>query len=417
MAIPQGKVFDPETMALIDAPPAKEKTADTTAVKTEDEPIEEEAPDPDAKPKEEEPKEEEPKEEEPKEEEPGEKEKEPEVVNQGVDDFIKEKYSEKLGVETEDALDEKLEELIQLSTEHEALKAELAELKASEGKPKFSSKQEEKAYEFLKEFDVTRMSEGMQTLARIVTMDLEHAEPRIMLEEKFIIEHPELTREESLRKFSKDYAKKFTVKKEDFESEEAYKEELEDVKIEEKSAVAKAKDFLAKKQKEFKAAPKEESVEAKTSPVVQTSIQKNVAALDGYIKDFNSITYAPTKDEKDNFTIKFTKEQLKTIHEATKGWVRDSNAYDDKGEIKGGFDPEKNVIKVTYLLYGEDILAKMYAHVMSQADIKRAEQIATKKPDREAKTAIDKVAGGSEEKQWDDMIRRKKTQRSKQTQY
>lgn len=417
MAIPQGKVFDPESMTLIDAPAVKEQAADKTVAKTEDEPIEEEAPDPD---KEDEKKEDAPADKEvetPEVEKEEEKKEEPELVNQAVDDFIKEKYSEKLGVETEVALDEKLEEFIQLSTEHEALKAELAELKASEGKPKFSSKQEEKAFEFLKEFDVTRMGEGAQTLARIVTMDIETAEPRIALEEEFILKHPELTREESLRKFSRDYAKKYTVKKEDFDSEEAYNEELQDLKIEEKSAVAKAKDFLAKKQKEFKAAPKEESVEAKTSPVVQTNIQKNVAALDGYIKDFNSITYAPTKDEKDNFTIKFTKEQLKTIHEAAKGWVSNPNSYNAKGEIEGGFDPDQNIIKVAYLLYGEDIGAKIYAHAISQADIKRAEQIATKKPDREAKTAVDKITGGSEENQWPDMIRRKKNQRSKQAQY
>ena len=411
MALQEGKVFDLDKMEIVDAP-VKEEKASTTEVETEEkedpdpaETEEEEKVDPAAE-EEEEKEEKEPAEEE-KEEEKKDKVEEP----QAVDDYIKEKYSE-MGIESEADLDEQLAAYTELQTKYKSLEEEISALKESEGKPKFSSTQEEKAFEFLKEFDITRMGEGMQTLARVVTMDLDSADPRIILEEKFILDHPELTREESLRKFSRDYKKKYTAEKESFDTEEAYNEEMQDLKIEEKSAVAKAKEYLAKKQKEFKSAPKEAAADIKSNPVVQTNIQKNVSALDGYIKTFDSITYAPTNDEKDNFPVKFNKGQLKAIHNAAKEWVSNPMSYDADGTVTGGFDPDQSIVKIAYLLYGEDILAKMYAHVTSQADIKRAEKIATIKPNRVAKTVVEKVSGVSEEKQWDMMVRKKKAERS-----
>jgi hypothetical protein len=421
MALPEGKQLDLDTMEIVDVKPEpKDEPKDQPTDADEPEPNEDDEPEEPKDDEPEEPKDDEP--EEPKDDEPEElKDDEPEepkddeVEQVGVDDFIKEKYAESLGVNSEEELDAKIESFVKLNSDFEALKAEHETLKASADKPKFATPQEEKAFEFLKEYDITNIGEGAETLAKIVTMDIEKANPRILLEEKFIIEHPELTREESLRKFNRDYNKKYVVKEDDFETKEAYEEELADRKIDEKVAVSKAREFLSKKQQELKGKAKEVKPEPTENPVIQQSINQHVSKVDAYLNKFESVTYAPTEDKKDNFTIKFSKDQLKAIRDGVKGWVSNPKSYDDKGKIIGDFNEEKNTIAVAYLLFGEDMMAKMYAHAMSQADIKRADQIAQKKPTRDAKTAIDGVAGMSEEKQQEMMIRKKKAERAKQT--
>lgn len=419
MALPEGKVFNAETMTIEDAP---QKQADQTTnakqeSETPDDKMKEEEEQADDK-KEEGQEEEEEQQEEKKEgedEEQQEEKKEEEVEDTvGIDDYIRDRYAEKFGVEDELSLDSKLEEYGAMAEELEELRNKVKDLETAGANPVFTSEQEKKAFEFLKEFDVTRMGEGMQTIARIVTMDIASADPRVALEEKFIIEHPELTREESLLLFNRDYKKKYEIRRDDYDTEEAYNEEAKLLEIAKKTAVRKAKDFLAAKQVDFKAEAKKGQQKPEANPVIDKSINEVVSEVDSYMKEFQSITYQPTESKNDNFTIKFTPEQVKTMHKTLKDWVSNRSTYDANGEIVGGFDIDEKVAQVAHLLYGEDMMAKMYAHVMNQADIKRAEQIATKKPTREAKTAVDKVNGGTEEQQWDRMIKQKKADRAKQ---
>lgn len=426
MAAPQGKTFDLDTLDYIDTPKKEEPTP--AVVEKKEEPVVEDEPEKPAAAveitdpplEEEEEEEEELTEEEKLAAEKKVEEEEPVVEEIAADEFIAQKYSESYGLNSEEELDDVLETYAGLEEKMVALEKENAELKAGSDKPKFTSPQEEKAFEFLKNYDITRMGEGMQTLARVVTMDVNTAEPRILLEEKFVIEHPELTREESLKKFNRDHNRKYAIKRDDFEDDAAYQEEVDALKIDEKLEVAKAKEFLVGKQKDLKSKPKESEVEKnEVPPVVTTSIAKNVAVLDDFMPKFTGIVYSPNEeDDQFDFSINFSKEQLKSIHEATKGWISNPKSYDAKGNIQDetGFDPDAKIKQVAYLMFGDDIAEKIYKHAMNQADIKRAEQIAKVKPTREAKTAVSKVTGVSEEKQQEMIIRQKQAERAKKKQ-
>jgi hypothetical protein len=418
MGMPEGKMLNEDMTELIDIPtpeaeakkeePAKEeKTPEPEAAKKEEE----------EKPKEGEPEKEE--EEEEEEEEPAkegeaepEKEKEEEEEVEELDAHLAEKYKD-YGIESEKDLDDVLANISQIEDELSSTKAELETLKKDGGKLKFDSENEEKAYNFIKRLGVDQFGEGMKTFSTLVTLDLEKADPKILLEEQFIHEHPELTRDESLRKFNKDYNKKYTAKLEDFDDEAAYKEALEDLKIDLKADAAKAKRYLAQQQKEFVPKPKEADTK---KAEVEGTIQKNIKAYDSelsdFIEEFNTITYSFSDNEKDSFHYKLTKEQVNKVHTVIKGWVGNPQYYDAKGNLDGWNGADNKVIEISRLLFGDDMLAKAYKQGLSAGEIKRAEQIASKKPDRVAKVAstADPL---DEDAQWDRILKEKQQERAR----
>lgn len=327
-----------------------------------------------------------------------------------VNDFLSEKYAEHYGIKTEEDLDDTLAVMKELEEEVVELKSKLQEVEKGGTKPKFSSEQEEKAFEFLKNFDVTKLNEGMQTFGRLITMDLATADPKIILEEKFILENPELTRDEAMKKFNRDFKRKYTVAKEDFDTEEAFNEEDEMRKIDLKADVAGAKKFLDKKQTEFKAKPKEsENKEAKESPVVQQSITTHVSEVDEYMKEFDSLIFSD--DNQDEFVYKLSKEQKKKAHEALKGWIGNPNSYDAKGKLIGWTGVDEKAQEVSYLLFGPDMIEKAFKHGQSIGERKRVDEIAKKKPNRVSKGGNGELNDLSEEQQWERIAKDKKSGR------
>lgn len=428
LTLKENEFINAETMEVETRPVTEEKKEEATTDEKKEEESEEKEPEKveakkeeaDQKESEEEESEEESEEEtekksEEEESESEEEEKEEEVKAEDdavtVDDFLAEKYAKQFDIKNEEDLDAVLGTIEEITQENETLKSEVAELKKGSDKPKFSSEQEEKAFEFLKTFDVSRLSEGMQTFAKVITMDVKTAEPRILLEEKFILENPELTRDEALKVFNRDFNKKYTVKKEDFDDDASFKEEEDFRKIELKKDVAKAKEYLEKKQTELKAKPKEvENTEAKENVVVQKSIKANVSELDGFMTEFNEIIFSPSDKEEDDFRYKLNKDQLKLVHESCKGWIGNPNSYDSKGNLIGNeeFDVEEKIKQTAYILFGEDMIEKALKHGLSIGEIKQADKIATKKPTRVSKGGNGELKGLSEEQQWEEILKKKK---------
>jgi hypothetical protein len=409
-----------ETMEIEKKPVVEEKKVEPQA--TEEKEEEEEKPEPAAAKKEEqeeevEEKETEVEEESDKEEEKEEEKKEEEVEEPvSVDDFLAQKYAETFQINNEEDLDAVLGTIEEIQKENDTLKAELEEAKKGSDKPKFSSEQEEKAFNFIKLFPVDKMDEGMQTFAKVITMDIAKAEPRILLEEKFILENPELTRDEALRKFNRDYNKKYVINPNDYEDENVRKEEEEDRKIDLKVDVAKAKEFLQKKQAELKSKPKEaDNTEVKDNVVVQKSIKANVSELDEYMKDFESVIFSLDDKQSEDFVYKLNKEQKKKAHEAYKAWIGNPNSYDAKGNLVGAEEVDKKILDVTYMLFGADMIEKALKHGLSKGEIKRAEQIASKKPDRIAKGGSGNLKDMSEEQQWEEIAKKKMKARGQLT--
>lgn len=335
-----------------------------------------------------------------------EEEEEEEVV--AIDSYLAEKYADR-EIKSEEDLDATLAAIDEIQEENETLRAEITELKKASTAPKFDSEAEEKAYNFVKNFGVDRLGEGMQTYANLITMDVEKAEPKILLEEQFILENPELTRDEALRKFNRDYQKRYTVNKDDFDTDEAFKEAQEDKRIDLKADAAKAKKFIQQKQVEFKPKAKEAGNNApQISEAVQKSIKAHDSELESFVKEFDTLIFSPTDNEKDDFVFKLTKAQVKEVQEAAQGWIRNPNSYDAKGNLIGFTDIDNKIHQISYMLFGPDLIEKALKHGLSKGEIKRAEEIAKKKPTRTSKVAST-APDVSEEKQWEDLAKQKKS--------
>lgn len=336
-----------------------------------------------------------------KEKEKKEKEKVEEDEPVGVNDFLAEKYAEEYDIKTEEDLDAYLQAAVEVQKENEELRAQIA-AKEKEA-PKFESEQDQKAFEFLRSFPTDRLSDGYQTLGKIITMDLKTADPKIILEERFILDNPELTRDEALKKFNRDYNRKYVVKAESFDGDEsALKEEQEMLAIELKTDVAKARKVLEKKQEELKAKPKEaENKEPQVNAAVQKSIKAIVSEVDDYMQEMNSLIFSLGDKQSEDFIYKLSKDQTKQIHEALKGWVGNPIFYDAKGELNGWKSVEENAIAVARHLFGDDMIEKALKHGKAKGEIKRADEIAKTKPNRVSKVGGDDSKNLTEEQQWD----------------
>ena len=169
------------------------------------------------------------------------------------DTYVSTVYGEKFGIKSKEELETLVTNAAELQDEYETLKKENETLKAEGGKPKFDSDKEEKAFEFIKKFDINRQGEALDTYAKLISMDVDTSDPMMVLEEKFIHEHPEWSRAEAQRMFSKDYNRRFTLDKNRFEgTEEEYKIELADLEIAKKGEVARARNYLKDQQTKYK---------------------------------------------------------------------------------------------------------------------------------------------------------------------
>lgn len=412
MALPEGKAFDMDTMTIVDKPAEKTEAAATTTETEKTEESSEEKKEDDIKEDVVDEKKVDDTSDEKKEEEVKEEEKDKPSVEDdsiSVNDYLAERYGE-YDIKSEEDLDAVIASYKELTAENERLKNEV-----KEAKPKFSNEQEEKAYEFIKSFDVSKMNDGARTFANLIFLDVEKSEPRVLLEEKFIFDHPELTRDEALRKFNKEYNRKYVVDKADFDDEAKFKEEEEDRRIDMKSDVEKAKKYLANKQKEFKAKSKEEAENIsapKENAAIQRSIKANVSELDGFVKDLSELVFSPSDNDKDNFSYKLSKEQISQVQASCKAWIGNPASYNEKGELIGAEETGEMIKKVAYHLFGDDLMEKAYKAGLSLGEAKRADQIASTQPDRQAKVADGKVVPVREEDQVAELVKKKKAERA-----
>lgn len=428
MALTENQILDMDTMEVREKTP-EEKGQKPADVKKEDEPAdepeeEEEQEDPKAKAKKddkptkesEEEEEEEEEEEDPKKtDDPKEKEEEEEEV-ETVDDFLSKKYSETYGIKSEGDLDDTLKVAAELEKENDELKTELDKLKKESGKPKFDSEQEEKAYEFVKKFPIDKFDQGYHSLVKLVTLDLKTADSKIILEEKFILENPELTRDEALKKFNRDYNRKYTVKKEEFDGDEAaYNEEVEMRNIDLKADVNKARKFLEEQQKEFKRESKTtENKESKPSEAVATSIKAHTQEVNDYINDLDFLRYSfGDKESDDDFVYKFSKEEKKQIREAMLGWIGNPASYDAKGNLIGWEGIDENSQKVAGHLFGTKMIEQAYKHGKSLGEVKQADQIGKRKPDRKSQGGNGELKSATVLDQWEQIAKEEQRKRGR----
>jgi hypothetical protein len=294
------------------------------------------------------------------------------------DAYVEAVYGEKYGFKTQKDLDDFLEGSFTLEEEHEALKTELQTVKADAGKTKFNSEQEEHAFNFIKRFDVNRQGESLDTYAKLISMDVDKSDDMMVLEEKFIHEHPEWNRAQAQRMFQKHFEKNFTLKKEKFDgTEEEYNQEVSDLNLMKISEVAKAKSYLKDQQSKYK--PK--TVEAKpTVPeVVTKSIEKHTSEFTSVADKTNELVFDHNGQK---YTFKFEGDKKKKINEAVAAWVKNPASYAADGKLLGINKPEEMIKAVVGGMYMNDVIKAIADQVKHQVAIKRVDEISETKPEK-----------------------------------
>lgn len=313
--------------------------------------------------------------------------------------WLKEKY----GIESQEDLDEVLGSNKKLADE----------LEKERGKKVFTSEKEEKLHKFLMGWDLDKIGEGMETAAVLTRIDIPNIDGKRALEEQFILDNTELTRDEAKQLFAREFRKKYEIKKADFDTDEEYEEEKKLTEIQQKKDVSKARKFLEEKQKELKAKPEEKKPEKKEDIPVESikSYENQIKSFfkkDG--KDWDGFHYGG-KDGDDSYAIVLDADKRKQVQDAMTAYVQRPDVYDKNGKIDN-FDAEELALKFTQLLFGKWMDQEHHKQIKILAQATKAEQLAGKKPDKVSKS-MGKASGQSYDEQFAEAARIAKEKRGK----
>jgi hypothetical protein len=371
----------------------------------EEEEEEQEKPDPKSKKKDEEEEESETEKEEEEEEEESENEEEDNEEEEeeeeseeekddknvvSIDDYIAQTYGEKYQVKTEADLTKLIDNALDVMDELEKTKTERDALKADSGKIKFDDAAQESAFNFVKKYDPSLQGEALQTFAKLAGMDIDKADPVMLLEEKFVHDHPEWTRAESLRMFKKEASKKYDqVAREKFDgTDEEYEEDKLDREIVKKGDVAKAKTYLTDLKSKHKPA---EKPQPKQNELVTKAIEQNVPKFTSFVESKKDVVFGKG-EHKFNFVLDADKK--KAIASAMKEWANSPTSYNDKGQLEG-VDNEEQMLKVVVAtLYPDELVQFAFDLANSKTKIARAEEIEGQKVKKRKPLGSGEVVGG-----------------------
>ena len=318
--------------------------------------------------------------------------------------YIKEKFGEKFGIESESDLEELLqaqEKLVQIA---ETSKQRVAELEKAE--PQYRSEQEKKIAEFLKPFDPSKFGEGLNTVASIMAMDPLSVSGKVAMEEAYIISHPELTREEAKEIFAADEWSKYQVDKDAFDTDEEFQKAKRITDIRLKSAEDQARKTLVQKKEQLKAAPpKTETTQTQAQQPAEapkeavTTYQKEI---DKYFvpdknKVFDRINYYSDDQKTLLASVVLDKEKLDSVKKFVSDYVKQPGVYDKTGKIPN-FDPQEITKTAIRILHGDWYEEQLFNQIKVIASRLTAEQIAGTTPEKRS------AAGGDAKMSIDDQL-------------
>lgn len=290
-----------------------------------------------------------------------------------ADQYVESTFGKDFGIKTEADLKKIIENGVDAQEELKTLKSEIETLK--QAKPKFKNAIQESAYNFVSQFDTKMQGEALQTFAKLIGMDMDQADPNMLLEEKFIHENPQWTRSEAQRMFKKEYNRKYVLDRTKFEgNDEEFAEEQKDVDIMKKGDIAKAKTFLT----ELKAKHKPSEEEApKVNEAVTKAVEKNAKE---YTSAVEKITELSFKDGDDKYVFKLDADKKKQIQIGIDAWVKNPANYSEKGEFIGATSPEEAIKSIVGGMFTDDLAKALVSQIKNQTDIKRVEDIGRNKP-------------------------------------
>jgi hypothetical protein len=299
---------------------------------------------------------------------------------ESVDQLIEKTFS-KFEVKSQAELEELVDNAVDLIDEVEELKKQNSELKTAA--PKFANPAQESAFKFVSQFDPSMQGEALQTFAKLIGMDIDAADPKMILEEKFIHENPHFTRAKAIRMFEKEYTAKYNLIREKFDGTDAeFKIEQEDVDIMKEGEVAKAKKYLKELREKNK--PATEAETPKTNEVVTKAIEQNAKTYNDFIEKKAEVNFGEGKNK---FVFKLEGDRKKQVSLAMKNWVSNPASYNDKGVLVGPENPEQMLNAVIGGLFLDDVIKAAYASASSKVGIERVDELHTRSPKKRSAPA------------------------------
>lgn len=400
MEIATGKAFDLSQGKLVDVPMPNGPEAKPEEKKPEEEEKNTEEKSEEKKAEEKEKPEGEKKTEEEKK--PEEEEAKPAVV-----DFSAQ-LKDKFGIESEDQLKKILEY-------NDTVKEELEKEKKKE--PAFKSERQKKILNWLDEsgYDLEHLNEGLESAGTLMGLVVDKMDGRRALEEAFILDNTDISRDKAKKLFNKDF-EKYSVKEDSFTDKAEFEEAKELAEIKREKDEAKARKFLKAEQEKLKAAPAEKKAQEEQKPIEAPpeAVQSYTQDLDkifdnGKGKKFDRFIFQDDKDATLKVEVVIPKDKLDILKQASKDYLKNPGIYDDKKKIPN-FDPVALIEQVAFALYGRTLLEDTFKNALTLGKSVKAEQLAGLKPDKESKG---KGEGGipSVEQQFMDLAKKRKAEK------
>lgn len=298
------------------------------------------------------------------------------------DDVIQDLFSEKYGIKSESEFHEILDQSVELLNENEKLTARIEELEKAPKGPVFKSENQKAIFEMIKDYDPDRVPDGLSMIASLVGMDLATTDTKLILQQEFIMQHPELSIDRARKKFESKYNEMYTIDEDSFEDQEKLKDKKEDIESDLIIARKRAEKFIKEKQQEFKIKSEQKEEPVKVNEEVQSSIAKNTSEFDEYFDGLHTLIIPKEENDKTPFKYKFSTEELKRIKIVVDNHLKNPGAYDPKGKLIGGFDAHQNFETAAFAVCGVRIAEEALKFAKNLAQRMKAEDIAKKKPDR-----------------------------------
>lgn len=304
-------------------------------------------------------------------EEETETEEEEEQPTPDFNSVLSEKFGE-FGLESEEDLNNFLEDYSAKLDELEALKKEKESTSLTE--------EEQRIRDFVKEFP--SLEEGGINLLRLRSLDIKNLDGKDVLRESYVLKFPELTREEAIKLADKSYYKK-------------YEEDPDEMTpIELKKDVIQAKNELQKRQEELKSklkeAPKKE--EDNSSKLIESAKEHYQKEFKKSLNGFDSIVFEDTDNPKNSFVFKLDVNKVKQVEQAMTAYLNNPSSYDPEGKVVGGFDPEKSKVQLVGALFADELYDSLINHGINIGKSLQVKEISTKKPERKSSASLPKAA-------------------------
>lgn len=288
-------------------------------------------------------------------------------------EYIKSKFGT-YGVDTEEELEGVLKSTLELSTKYDELQKKAAE-------PIFRTDQEKRVAEFLKDYDPSKFGEGLTTAAAIMGMDPDAVSGKVAMQEKFILEHPHLTRDEAKDWFDDEYAK-YHVDKEKFDDDAAYEKQKRIMDIKLKDEETRSRSFLKEQKQKLKSTDKPETTTTKFE-LDKPTVEGYTREIEKFLPTFDKIEVKDEDGKAVVFNVVLDKEKQKDIKTFMMRHIQNQQAYGDDKKIANFAAPQlaKTALR---LLHGDWLEAQMVKQIKTLAAVMKAEDISGRSPENKS---------------------------------